>query len=443
MSFARSGARWLLDPEPPEIFQIQEGNVEPWKLNLIARAGDFLFVALGEELVRFSVPLCADSVRVRVLVGRGGGRGGDDDDDGDDEDDEADGEVNNMCAGLYNNEVCVAVGTEGGETVVISAEELKVLARFQHMDGAWGVSLRWRPAPGGEGDCQVVGSSNAWEVIGAGSAKDGSLVMFRDGLHDHNIPCVALHPTAPFVVSASIDGSCKLWRLRGELFELVASTTHFNEWGWSVAWVRKGGIPLCESLQLADTAPTVGQVLSPPRSLGATKKGPDDHLVLFASDTDLFLLDPAENLAVLDSLLSLFGSLPHHRHLRRISLIKVVDSAFDQVAVVASQGCPVITLVGVVYDLAHRPRLVIRGHVPVSNAGHRVIAGLEAEVIVAKPQQGGRERAPPPVLRISILLFPGNTIEVHTIRLGQPLLFSTRPPTLENLETEERILILI
>ena len=64
--------------------------------------------------------------------------------------------------------------------------------------------------------------------------------------HKHNIPGIDFSPNGQFLVSCSIDGSCRVWNV--ETGDMIADEILSDQWQWTVQYIRKEDLQLISDL---------------------------------------------------------------------------------------------------------------------------------------------------------------------------------------------------
>lgn len=114
---------------------------------------------------------------------------------------------------------------EAGEVIInfISSSHSIVLDNYI---STWGIAIQPKRR-------MVAVSSNEW-VIRIYDLISGKNSVFKG--HTHNIPGVDFSSDGDFLVSCSIDGSCRIWNV--DTGDLIASDIISDQWHWTAQFVR-------------------------------------------------------------------------------------------------------------------------------------------------------------------------------------------------------------
>lgn len=114
---------------------------------------------------------------------------------------------------------------DAGEVIINFISSSKhALVLDNHMS-TWGIAIHRRG--------MVAVSSNEWVIRIYDLMAENNLV-FKG--HKHNIPDVDFSADGDFIVSCSIDGSCRIWNVNTG--DLIASDIISDQWHWTVQFVR-------------------------------------------------------------------------------------------------------------------------------------------------------------------------------------------------------------
>ncbi|KAF9974078.1 hypothetical protein BGZ73_002639 [Actinomortierella ambigua] len=163
---------------------------------------------------------------------------------------------------LDQDEVLVAVDEVGDVCVWFTQNLSRDPLLFNVDESAWGIAIHrersmiavssnahvatlfhckadplWESYPE-QGDGEESNRSTTYPAMGHRRSPQASFKQIIRG-HEHNVPSVAFSPCGQFLATASVDRSCRVWRIADG--QLVAKTPLGPLWGWAVQFVPEQG----------------------------------------------------------------------------------------------------------------------------------------------------------------------------------------------------------
>ncbi len=184
-----------------------------WKLNLLASTPEFIFVAVGSVVHKYSlykgIQHCQNTREEADFKLKGDAS-----------------QINHLIE--WNHQI--AFVTTLGNCFVYSVDLNEPISTlFNVSESAWGLALSEKHiAVGANSHCITLYDITTKET-------------HTFPAHSHNIPCVDFSPNGQFLGSVSIDQSVKIWDT--ETRQLLKTCKIGPEWGWGITWIPFNLLP--------------------------------------------------------------------------------------------------------------------------------------------------------------------------------------------------------
>ncbi|KAI8916302.1 hypothetical protein EDD86DRAFT_198230 [Gorgonomyces haynaldii] len=198
----------LLTPLPP--IPIPVSNVKPWRMNLTYMEAPRIFLAVADKI---EVRNMHTGLLERVIPSSTN-RGLLD-------------AVNCLRGGHLGTVSSLVVVFESGLVDVydLSEAQERLILSFDNRVSTWGIAI--------QSERQWIAVSSNSHFITLYDLKTGTQRQFQG--HDHNIPGIEF--MGDYLVSCSIDGTCRIWN--GSDGQLLHTASHGEEWKWCVRHLSK------------------------------------------------------------------------------------------------------------------------------------------------------------------------------------------------------------